>query len=423
MHSHNQAGGYAYRARCLHEPTSVEELVDVVERAERLRVIGTRHSFTGIADSDELVSLEHMPGSVVVAEDRRSVSVPARATYAAVASVLHEAGLALHNTASLPHVSVGGAIATATHGSGDALGNLATAVVGLELVSGTGEVVRARRGDDGFEGLVVHLGALGAVTRVELEVEPAYLVRQRVHLGLTWEVATSRFDEVMAAGRSVSLFTVWDEGEVEQVWVKERVGDPEVVREDLFGAAAARQAVHPIRGLDPAECSEQLGVPGPWWARLPHFRSDVVASAGREIQSELHLPREHAAAAIEALRALGPRIAPLVLVSEIRTVAADGLWMSPMYDRPTVSFHFTWRLDHERVHPLIREVERVLEPFSPRPHWGKVFFHEAATVASRYRRLPDFIALTDRLDPRGVFRNDWFDAHLGRGRALRRGRP
>jgi xylitol oxidase len=340
------------------------------------------------------------------------VTVSASVSYGALAHALAAEGLALHNLASLPHISVAGAVATATHGSGDANGNLATAVARLELVTSSGEILSAKRGDADFDGMVVGLGALGAVTRVTLDVEPAYAVRQRVFEGLDWDALLERFDELSASGYSVSVFTRWGD-RVDQVWVKSRVTDaPATLRDELLGAIPATLERHPILGLDPVNCSPQLGAPGPWSERLPHFRMGFTPSNGDEIQSEYLLPRRHAVAAIRALRDLAGTIRPVLQVSELRTIAADSLWMSPQHGQDTLGIHFTWKLDQDAVERALADVEAALAPFGARPHWGKLFLAEAAAVGPLYERLDDFARLVERLDPRGAFRNDWLDAHV-----------
>jgi xylitol oxidase len=408
----NWSGTYEYRARRLHRPTTLAEAREIAATAPRLRVLGSRHSFTAIGDSDALLSLEALPGEAVVDHAAGTVSVPGGMRYGELAAVLDAEGVALQNLASLPHISVVGAVATASHGSGDRHGNLATAVAGLELVTSRGEVVTAARGEPGFPGMVVGLGALGAVTRVVLDVEPAYEVRQRVFEGLRWEALLEHFDAILAAGDSVSVFSRWGE-EVEQVWVKSRVGDaPEVVRDELFGARPAAVERHPILGLDPESCSPQLGVPGPWWDRWPHFRLGFTPSHGQEIQSEYHVPRGRALEAIGAVRAIGPRVQPVLQVSEIRTVAADELWLSPQHGQDTASFHFTWKPDPVAVDRALVHVEAALMPLGARPHWGKAFRATAAEIAPRYPRLPDFRRLAARLDPRAAFANDWLEERV-----------
>jgi xylitol oxidase len=408
----NWAGSYTYRARTLHRPATVEEVRAIVARAPRVRVLGTRHSFSDIADSDELIALDGLPAAVAVDHAAGTVSAGAGVTYGALAEALKREGVALHNLASLPHVSLGGAVATGTHGSGDRNGNLATAVAGLELVTSGGDVVTLTRGDADFDGLVVGLGAAGAVTRVTLDVEPAYEVRQRVYEGLPWDALLGRLDEIFASGYSVSVFTSWGDTAGE-VWVKSRVtGEPEAVRDGLFGAVAAAVERHPILGADPAGCTPQLGRPGPWSDRLPHFRMDFTPSHGEELQSEYFVPRRHAVAAIEAVRGLAGRVCPVLQVSEIRTVAADRLWMSPHHGRDSAAIHFTWKREQAAVERVLVDVEAALAPFEPRPHWGKLFLAGAPALAGRYERLPDFVRLLGRMDPRGAFRNDWLTRHI-----------
>jgi alditol oxidase len=408
----NWAGSYTYRADQLHRPSSLEQVQEIIANAPLVRVLGSRHSFTDIADSAELLTLERLPADVVVDHAAGTASFSAGLTYGRLAEALQAEGVALANLGSLPHISVAGAVATATHGSGDANGNLATAVAGLELVTSTGEVLTAARGDADFDGLVVGLGALGAVTRITLDVEPAYQVRQRVFEGLGWDAFLDSFDEVMSAGYSVSVFTRWG-GAVDQVWVKSRVtGAPEPAGGDLFGAVAATIERHPVLGLDPVNCTAQLGVPGLWSDRLPHFRMGFKPSSGQELQSEYLVPRRHAEATIRALRMLAGAIQPVLLVSEIRTVAADRLWMSPQYGQDTIGVHFTWKPDQDAVERVVAEVEAALARFGARPHWGKVFLADAAVITGLYERLPDFIRLMERLDPRGAFRNAWLNTRL-----------
>jgi alditol oxidase len=408
----NWAGTHVFRAGALHRPTTLDEVRAIVSRAPRVRALGSRHSFSDMADAAELVSLEGLPPRVEVDRTAGTVSCSAAMKYGELAGALADEGLALHNLASLPHISIAGAVATATHGSGDAIGNLATAVRGLELVTSTGDVIEAASGDPDFDGLVVGLGALGVVTRVTLAVEPAYEVRQRVFEGLAWDALHEHFDEITASGYSVSVFTRWGET-VDQVWIKSRVADaPEQERADLFGAVAATLDRHPILGLDPVNCSPQLGVPGAWSDRLPHFRMGFTPSNGEEIQSEYQVARRHAGAAIDAVRGLADTLAPVLQVCEIRTIAADELWMSPQYGQATVGLHFTWTREPDAVARVLVELEAALAPFAPRPHWGKVFLADAATIASRYERLADFAALATRLDPRRAFRNDWLEAHV-----------
>ena len=410
----NWAGSHTYRARVIHAPATREQVQEIVAAAPHIRVLGSRHSFTDIADSTELVTLEHLPPEVVVDRAAMTVTCSGGLRYGDLAIELAREGLALANLASLPHIAVAGAVSTATHGSGDRNGNLATAVAALEIVTSDGTAVLAARGDPDFDGLVVGLGAVGALTRVTLDVEPDYQVRQRVFEGLEWTICSSISARSRQAATRVSVFTRWGEN-VDQVWIKTRAdsaGHASVPDAGLFGAVASTQQRHPILGLDPVNCTPQLGVPGPWADRLPHFRMGFTPSAGEELQSEYIVHRSDAVAAIEAVRGVAAAVRPVLQVSEIRTIAADALWMSPQYGRDTVALHFTWSPEPAAVRRALAEVERVLAPFGARPHWGKLFLAGAGEIAALYERHGDFVALLDRIDPRGEFRNAWLRRHV-----------
>jgi xylitol oxidase len=354
----------------------------------------------------------------VIDRDASTATFSAGLAYGKLAELLGEEGLAIHNLASLPHISVAGAIATATHGSGIGNGNLGTAVAALELITADGETVTYRRGDDDFDGVVVGLGALGVVTRVTLDVEPSYLVRQRVFEGLSWDAFDENLEDVFGGAYSVSVFTRFGEA-TDQVWLKSRVqlgvdGQPEdeVVMADYFGAPAATEERHPILGIDPVNSTSQLGVVGLWSDRLSHFKMGFTPSDGEEIQSEFHVPLDRAVEAVQALRAMGDRIRPMLLVCELRAVAADELWLSPQNGQATIGLHFTWKREQEAVEALLVELEAAIRPFGARPHWGKVFTATAADIAPLYPRSGDFLALVERLDPTGKFRNEWLERSL-----------
>jgi alditol oxidase len=409
----NWAGNYAYRATRLHRPSSLDELRAIVARAPKIHALGARHSFNDIADSAELISLERLDQGIEIDRSAGTVTVGAGMQYGALARALERKGLALHNMASLPHISVGGAVATATHGSGDANGNLATAVAALELVTSDGEVLRVSRTDDDFAGMVVGLGALGVVTRLTIAVQPSFLMRQEVFEHLAWDVLFDRFDAVMSSADSVSLFTDYGD-DVGQVWLKSRVDseDHRPRRDQFLGAAAATRALHPVPKRSAEHCTDQLGVPGSWLDRLPHFRMDAIPASGAELQSEYMVPRRCAVAALRAVRDLAPAIRPHLWTSEIRTVAADDLWLSTAYGTDTVCIHFSWKLDPDAVNALLPSIEAALAPFGARPHWGKLFVATARDLEARFERLPDFRRLAERLDRRGAFRNALLERHV-----------
>jgi xylitol oxidase len=407
MTEKNWAGNYEYRAERIARPTSIDELRDLVVGAPSVRALGSRHSFNDLADAPDglLLSTAGLPGDVRIDEASRTVTVGGGVRYGDLARRLQEAGWALHNLASLPHISIAGAIATATHGSGDRNGNLASAVAGLRILNGSGELVDLRRGDDGFDGAVVSLGALGVVTEVTLDIQPTYDARQRLFGGVPWDAVLDRFDEVTSAAYSVSLFTTWDEPAVSLAWLKELDGVEPLIADDFFGAPALTEPRHMIETMDVRNTTQQLGVVGPWSERLAHFRFEFTPSNGEEIQSEYLVPRARAVEGIEAMRRLAPVIAPLLQISEIRTVTADDLWLSSAYDTDVVGLHFTWFRDQQGVEAVLPQVEAALLPLGARPHWGKLYIDRDRVVPSLYPRLTDFRSLTERFDPAARFRN------------------
>ncbi|WP_083460083.1 D-arabinono-1,4-lactone oxidase [Jiangella muralis] len=409
----NWAGNLTYGATRIHTPSSVEELQDVVARTGRIRALGSRHSFSDVADTTgELVSVAGLPPRVDVDAAARTVTVAAGLRYGDLAEQLHRQGWALHNLGSLPHISVAGAVATATHGSGDGNGNLATAVAALHLVRADGELVTLRRGEPDFDGAVVAFGALGVVAAVTLDVVPAFDVRQVVYDDLALDTVGERFDEIFAAAYSVSVFTDW--AATTRSWVKHRLGDGDWTPDpEWMGARAADGPRNPVPGMPAVNCTEQLGVPGPWYDRLPHFRLEFTPSSGDELQSEFLVPRAHGVAAFGAVAALAGHIAPVLQICELRTVAADELWLSPSYGRDVVGFHFTWRKDPEGVAPVLARIERALAPYEPRPHWGKLFTVAPEQVRERYPRLADVRRLRGEYDPDGCFGNAFTARYLG----------
>jgi alditol oxidase len=401
----NWAGNIEFGAARVHRPGAVEELQGVVAAADRVRVVGSGHSFNRIADTDgDLVRVDGLPGSLVVDPESSTVDIAAGMRYAEVAAALHAQGYALTNMASLPHISVAGSCATGTHGSGSANQSLAAAVTAQRIVGPDGEMAEWRRGDAGFAGTVVGLGALGVVVGMTLAVEPTYQVAQWVYDGVPLERVVGDFEELFAAAYSVSAFTDWRGGEA-VVWRKERTDRSTRPAERWLGGRLADGPRHPIAGMPTENATQQLGVVGPWHERLPHFRPEFTPSNGTELQSELLLPREAAGEAIAALRSLGERMAPVVQVSEIRTVAADELWLSPAYGRDTVAFHFTWTQDTDLVLAVVADMEKLLNPLGARPHWGKLTATPPDEILAGYERAADFAALRRVTDPAGKFRN------------------
>jgi xylitol oxidase len=415
----NWAGNVVFGPTTLHHPTSVDEVRRIVAGSDRVRALGSGHSFNTIADTTgDQISLAELPSLMRIDGERSTVTVGAGVRYGELAPHLHQAGYALHNLGSLPHIGIAGATATGTHGSGATNGNLATAVRALELVTADGDVVTLKQRDDDFAGAVVGLGMLGIVTAVTLAIEPTFDIAQYVYDDLSLAQFAEHCDAIMSAAYSVSVFTDWRAPVMNQVWVKHRTEatTPWHIGTDarLMGALVADGPRHPVPGVDPAACTVQDGVAGPWHDRLPHFRLDFTPSSGDELQSEYFVSRESAVAAVTAISSIAHLIAPVLQICELRTIAADELWLSPAYSRDSFAIHFTWISDIARVTPVLVAIEEQLAPVDARPHWGKVFEMNADVVRSRYQRMPDFSALVARYDPMGKFRNPFVDRFVPR---------
>lgn len=412
----NWAGNLTYSASVLAHPRTVDDLREFVAASTRIRAVGSRHSFNDLADTTGmLVSLDGLDGldaGVRIDEESRTVSCSGGVRYGELAVAIQQSGWALHNLASLPHISIAGAIATATHGSGDRNGTLATAVAALDIVDGRGELVHLQRGDADFPGAVVSLGALGIVTRVWLDIEPTFDVRQDVFDSLPFDTVLENLDAITSAAYSVSLFTGWRDGVFSSTWLKSRM-DAATPPEVLFGARRLTADRHMMADTEPVNTTRQGGIPGPWNDRLAHFRLEFTPSNGEELQTEYLVPRRSIIAALEALRTLGDRIAPLLHITEVRTMAADALWLSGAYETDAVGIHFTWKKLEPEVRALLPDMERLLLPLGARPHWGKLFDAEVADLEALYPRLDDFRALAERFDPRGVFRNAFLERTVG----------
>ncbi|WPP50380.1 D-arabinono-1,4-lactone oxidase [Catalinimonas niigatensis] len=411
----NWAGNLTYSTDQLYEPASVEEAQEMVKSLDKVKALGTRHCFNNIADSKvNQLSLQKLT-QISIDEDANTVTVDAGVNYGLLSPYLHERGYALHNLASLPHISVAGACATATHGSGVNNGNLPSAVKAIEFISANGELVKLSREADGdkFNGAVVNLGALGVVTHLTLDIQPTFKMRQEVYLSLPVAQLEEHFDEIMSAGYSVSLFTDWKTDQVNQVWIKRKVDDTKGDAEaEFYGARLADRDVHPIIEISAENCTQQMGIAGPWYERMPHFRMDFTPSSGTELQAEYFVPRQHAVAAFQAVQTLKDQIAPLLMISEIRTIAADDFWMSPCYQQDSVAFHFTCEQDWENLQHLLPKIEEALQPYGVRPHWGKMFTMSPDRLASLYPKLTEFRNLVKEYDPQGKFSNAYLQRNI-----------
>ena len=413
----NWARNVVYSAPRVLYPATIQELGDLVRCAKKCRGLGSRHSFSRVADTTgDLIS--PMMAGISINAKARTVRCGAGTTYAALAQALLAAGWAIHNLASLPHISVVGALMTATHGSGMHLGNLATALLSCEFVDARGALNACA---DANTMQAVMLGAIGLVTEVTLAIEPSFDLRQDVYVELPWKWLqdSDALDAVFGEAYSVSLFIDdWaSERGASQAWFKRRAPGYAALAPAapvLFGAKLSRRQLHPIASESAVACTHQGEPPGPWCERLPHFRADdEPSSRGDELQSEYFVARADAPAAIEALRRIGGALQPFLQVSELRVVAADELWLSPCYKREALGIHFTWVHNMNRVVMIaLQLVEAALSPFRARPHWGKLFAMSPASIATLYPRLSDYRELVTRLDPAGKFRNTFIDRYI-----------
>lgn len=410
----NWAGNVTFGASGFHRPATVAQLQSLVAGSARIRALGTGHSFNRIADTTgDLVTVAGLPAVIDIDSERSQVRVSAGVRYGELGQTLQGAGFALANTGSLPHISVAGASSTGTHGSGVDNVNLAAVVAAVELVTATGELVGVDRETDGerFNGMVLALGSLGIMTTLTLDIVPTFDVRQHVYDGLADAEIDDHLGEILAGGYSVSVFSDWKAPRRHQIWRKRRAepGAETTTDQTWYGATPADAPRNPVAGMPPAHATAQLGEIGPWNERLPHFRLDFTPSSGEELQSEYLLPRQYAVPAYRALDDIADELAAVLQVSELRTIAADDLWISPNYHTDTIAFHFTWVPDEAAVSPVLTAIEERLAPFRARPHWGKVFNTTPDVLEGLYERLPDFRNLLADFDPSAKFRNDLID--------------
>ncbi len=411
----NWSGSHVYQAEHLFAPNHRNELIEIVTQYSKVKALGTRHSFNSIADTQAaIVSMENFGRILSLDKHNLTVTIEAGVRYGELGQFLESHGFALPNLASLPHISVVGACATATHGSGVGNGNLATSVCRMEILKSDGSIVTIDRhaNPDIFEGVVVGLGALGIVLTLTLDIVPSFKVRQDVYQALPFDQALAHFDTIMSGAYSTSLFTYWTGPFFDQVWRKTQTDDGSPASPTYFSATLADGKRNPIRDSSPENCTEQQGIPGPWNDRLPHFRMEFTPSSGEELQTEYFVDRRQAPEAIQALSAISAQLAPMVHVTEIRAIAADNLWMSSAFERDSIAIHFTWKKEWEAVHGLMPQIEAILAPFKPRPHWGKLFTLPKESIRASYRKLSDFEALVQDFDPTRKFSNRFLEQSL-----------
>ena len=409
MTNHNWATNIDFHdAKTLH-PQSIEELASIVSSSPNVRVRGTAHCFNTIADTNHTaVVLDAMPKQLTINVVSKTATVSAGLIYSEISELLEAQGWAIHNLASLPHITIGGATATGTHGSGIKNGALHTSIRSVELMRPDGTLHKLTRGvDEEFYAVIVGLGLTGIAVSFELDIEPTFQIMQTIYGELPLKVFGENIIEILSGAYSVSFFSTWDDDQVCEIWYKSKTTPPAT----YFGASARTEKAHPIFGEDATAATEQFGQPGPWHLRLPHFKIGQTPSAGKELQSEFFVDSKNAAAAFAAFHAISKDFRHKVLVTEIRSVAADDYWMSPAYGRESVAFHCTWMLDDEVPH-LVSLIEAVLQPFSFRPHVGKVFNVGSYHLRKVLPKFDEFREYVMKTDPGGKFQNDFTRALL-----------
>jgi alditol oxidase len=411
----NWAGNYTYSTDNLVAPKTVEELQELIKSYKKVKGLGTMHCFNGIADSKfNQISTAALNKVISLDKENLTITVESGIKYGEFCEYLDKNGFALHNLASLPHISVAGACSTSTHGSGISNGSLATAAIALEMVNGKGEVVRLTKEKNREEFLmaIVSLGALGIITKVTLKVQPTFKMKQVVYQNMPMAALEKDFEKIMASGYSVSLFTDWKNKNVSEVWIKVKSDDVKEFAPEFYGAKLANKNLHPIASADPVNCTDQMGVDGTWFERMPHFKMGFTPSSGKELQAEYFVNIKDAYQAFMAVEKLNEKVAPLLFITEIRTIAGDEIPMSPFYKKTCLAIHFTWKQEVDAVMALLPEVEKALEPFGARPHWGKVFTLQPFVLQGRIEKLNEFKALMIKHDPEGKFRNDFIETNL-----------
>lgn len=407
----NWSENFTFEATGVERPKTIAQLQDVVAAAPRAKAVGTRHCFTRIADSPGgvLVDTSGLDVGVTVDHDTMTATVPAGWSYSKIVAELEAQGVALPNLASLPHVSIAGATATGTHGSGDTNQVMAACMSGIELVDGEGELRTIDSGHPDLKALSVGLGAFGIFTTLTVDVEPSYLVQGAYFRETSWQNLLDNLDDVMASAYSVNLHAAYSDTNVRGIWSKYRLegSEPLDLPDELFGMTRVEGQLTPGKNTI-------INEPGPWSERLAHFTPESAPSAeGDELQTEYFVDRKHGAAAINALRKMGADLDPHLHGTEIRTVASDDLWLSPCYRRETLSLGMTWRKHEPEVRALLPRMEEALAPFEARPHWAKLFAYDRSALLDQFEHLDATLTLAESYDPNGTFNNPYLERIRG----------
>ncbi|MFG1707952.1 D-arabinono-1,4-lactone oxidase [Nonomuraea sp. M3C6] len=406
-------------------PASVADVVravlDAAASGRRVRMVGTGHSFTGVALTDGIMlGPSALTGIRSWADDR--VTVLAGTPLRALNELLDERGLALANMGDITEQTVAGAIQTGTHGTGRDSGGLADQVAELELVLADGSVATAVPGEDLFDAARVGLGALGVLTAVTLRVEPAFLLRNRRRKLPLSEILGS-LDALTSSNEHLDFFWLPHTdaclvktnnrapGPARPPSAVKRWTDNVFLENTLFGAACALGARFPgliprINALSGAALGDSESVDTSY--KIFTARRDV-----RFLEMEYAVPRECLAQALRETRDLIERMDwKITFPVEVRVTPPSDAWLSTAYGRR--SAYLACHIYRPTPNPAYFEgVEEIMTRLEGRPHWGKLHTRDAGYLSKVYPRFADFVGLRDRLDPRRLFTNDYLDTVLG----------
>lgn len=402
----NWGGNLAFEQAEVVKPKTISELAEMV-RVNKVRPVGTLHSFSPIAKGEGLLmSTANLAIKPELDSDRSVVRFGAAMRFGELALFLEQNGFALRNMGSLPHISVAGAAATGTHGSGDKNQILSSSLTSFSYLNHEGELIKVEKQDPLFEAFRLGLGAYGIWVEAELSIVPSFQIRQDIFLEIPWSYFLEDPSRLTSAGYSVSLFGKWGTSTISQTWVKSEVEDPRA-GVPIAAIAPEQNSKRELADGVGDNLTEQGGKPGPWLHRLPHFRLDASPSAGNEIQTEYFFTRDKIAHAIEAVHSVAGKINPVLIISEIRSIAQDDAWLSPMRRGDSIALHFTWKNEPELVDIAVQELEKVLAPMEPIPHWGKVHHFTQSDLERAHPMLSKAREQFENADPSGKFSSDY----------------
>lgn len=400
---HNWGGNFNYSTQNIQYPRSVAEVQQIVKNAGKLRVVGSRHSFSKIADSEcTMLSTIGLNKIIGINGSIPSVTVQGGLTYTDLLTSLNTAGFALPNLASLAEISVGGAASTNAHGTGVANQALANHIRSMEIVLANGSLLTIGPNDPRLKGMAAGLGAFGVVTQLELKLVPAFNITTYTYVNMPVQNSYENFAALQNMGFGVllvNMFTAPDAWNIAIVYARSDANNTAMLTSNLFGGTLVSQTTQPS-----------------YLALLSIAQIGLSGVDGNEIQTEYFVPISKAVEAIKAVTAVAnsTNIFPsLATAFVIRTIASDDLWMSEYYGNDTmVAIHFSWQNNVTAVEAVLPQLERAMIPYGARPHWGKMFTMEPEDFLPHYPKVNEFKKLAEQLDPKGKFRNEFLEENV-----------